>query len=243
MRHINEIVVHCSATPEGKHFTVEDIDRWHRQRGWSGIGYHSVIYLDGTRHIGRPIERIGAHVAGRNRTTIGICYIGGLTVEGRRAKDTRTAAQKKGLIDEMAMLIEAVPTIGTISGHRDYANKACPCFDATAEYAGLIAAVRVKAGDDKPEPAALKPDTVRRDFTQSEIDLGEVERYRVRVPMLNFRKGPPNRDGSLARDVGDLPAGTIVMATGDLAGDWIEVVSPAGYEGWVYAPMLEALDA
>ena len=48
MRKINEIIVHCSATPAGKPYTVEDIDKWHRQRGFDGIGYHFVVYLDGS---------------------------------------------------------------------------------------------------------------------------------------------------------------------------------------------------
>lgn len=54
MRKITEIIIHCSATKEGMDFTVEDIDRWHRQRGFDSIGYHFVIYRDGSLHAGRP---------------------------------------------------------------------------------------------------------------------------------------------------------------------------------------------
>ena len=62
MRKITEIIIHCSATTEGKDFSVEDIDRWHRQRGFNGIGYHFVIYRDGSIHAGRSKRQIGAHV-------------------------------------------------------------------------------------------------------------------------------------------------------------------------------------
>lgn len=61
MRKITEIIVHCSATPEGKDYTVHDIDRWHRARGFKCIGYHYVIYRDGSIHNGRPVEQTGAH--------------------------------------------------------------------------------------------------------------------------------------------------------------------------------------
>ena len=74
-RKISKISVHCSATAEGKDFTVEDIDRWHRQRGLNGIGYHFVIYRDGSIHAGRSKRQIGAHCKGHNTISIGICYI------------------------------------------------------------------------------------------------------------------------------------------------------------------------
>lgn len=76
MRPIKAIVVHCSATPNGQEFFRDDIDAWHKARGWKKIGYHFVIDLDGTIEIGRPVEEIGAHVQGSNAKTIGICMIG-----------------------------------------------------------------------------------------------------------------------------------------------------------------------
>ena len=96
MREITEIIIHCSATVEGKHFTVEDIDRWHKARGWQGIGYHYVIYLDGSIHRGRDLNKIGAHCTGHNKNSIGICYIGGVD-KNNKPKDTRTEAQKESL--------------------------------------------------------------------------------------------------------------------------------------------------
>ena len=93
MRKISEIIVHCAATPEGKAFTVADIDAWHRKRGFRCIGYHFVIYLDGSVHEGRAIEEVGAHCLGHNANSIGICYIGGCATNGKTPKDTRTEAQ------------------------------------------------------------------------------------------------------------------------------------------------------
>ena len=136
MRKIDTIIIHCSATAEGKSFTVADIDRWHRQRGFAQIGYHYVIYLDGSVHKGRPIELVGAHCQGHNTHSIGICYIGGLAADNKTPKDTRTSAQKQSLLALLKELRAKFPS-AKIHGHRDYAAKACPSFDATKEYAHI----------------------------------------------------------------------------------------------------------
>ena len=103
MRKINSIIIHCAATPEGKDFTVADIDRWHKKRGWKGIGYHFVIYRDGSVHEGRPLAQAGAHCVGHNAESIGICYIGGVDAAGK-PKDTRTPQQKEALVKLVAEL-------------------------------------------------------------------------------------------------------------------------------------------
>lgn len=132
-RYINEIIVHCSATPEGKDFTVSDIRRWHLDRGFSDIGYHYVIYRDGSINKGRDESKIGAHCTGHNSNSIGVCYIGGCTADGKTPKDTRTPAQKKSLLELLKELKKKYPA-ASIHSHKDYANKACPSFDATKEY-------------------------------------------------------------------------------------------------------------
>lgn len=132
MRVINEIIVHCSATREGKDITVHDIDSWHKQRGFRCIGYHYVIYLDGSVHIGRPENEEGAHCLGHNRNSIGICYIGGLDINGK-PKDTRTDEQKKSLTELIRTLKTRFPQ-ASIHGHNEFANKACPCFDVKKEF-------------------------------------------------------------------------------------------------------------
>ena len=136
MRKITEIIVHCSATPEGQNFTAEDIDRWHKQKGWQGIGYHYVIELDGSVHKGRNEEVIGAHCLGHNAYSIGVCYIGGLDKWTKASKDTRTDAQKQALIDLLKSLKEKYPN-AIIYGHRDFSKKDCPCFDAKNEYKNI----------------------------------------------------------------------------------------------------------
>lgn len=133
MRKITEIIIHCAATPEGKDFTVQDIDRWHRQRGFKCIGYHFVIYRDGSIHKGRPLDQIGAHCTGHNANSIGICYIGGCAADGKTAKDTRTGAQREALKRLVSELRVAYPQ-ATVHGHREYANKACPSFDVQKEF-------------------------------------------------------------------------------------------------------------
>lgn len=137
MRKLNGIIVHCSATPEGKDFTVADITKWHIARGFNTIGYHYVIYRDGSVHTGRPIEQIGAHCQGHNADTVGVCYIGGLASDGKTPRDTRTLAQKDALVNLLLSLKHKYPSISWIRGHRDFANKACPSFDATKEYKNL----------------------------------------------------------------------------------------------------------
>ena len=127
MRKIEKIILHCSATKEGQNVTTADIDRWHRERGYAKIGYHYVIYLDGSVHTGRSEELLGAHTLGHNASSIGICYIGGLDTAGK-SKDTRTAAQKATLLTLVKELKTRYPN-ATIHGHREFAKKDCPCFD------------------------------------------------------------------------------------------------------------------
>lgn len=136
MRKIDEILVHCAATPEGKDFTVEDIDKWHKARGFKKIGYHFVIYNDGSVHEGRNIEEVGAHCTNHNSRSIGICYIGGVAKDGKTPKDTRTEPQKIALLKLLKELKVKYPK-AEIYGHRDFANKACPSFDAKTEYKNI----------------------------------------------------------------------------------------------------------
>ena len=140
MRKINEIIVHCAATREGRDFTVEDITRWHKARGFATIGYHFVIYRDGSIHEGRPLEQVGAHCVGHNKHSIGICYIGGCASDGKTPKDTRTPEQKEALLSLLRRLKARFPN-ATIHGHRDFASKACPSFDARSEFRSLAVTI------------------------------------------------------------------------------------------------------
>ena len=135
MRTINEIIIHCSATKEGNKISAATIDRWHKDRGWRCIGYHYVVRIDGSIEYGRHVQDIGAHVKGRNKHSIGVCYIGGLDAD-MEPKDTRTRDQKESLLYLLKTLKRLHPD-ATIHGHREFANKACPCFDAHKEYCNI----------------------------------------------------------------------------------------------------------
>lgn len=144
-RNITELIVHCSATPEGRDYTVEQIRKDHKAQGWSDIGYHYVIYRDGTRALGRDVDLVGAHCAagGHNQHSIGICYIGGVanipnTPYNRLpAKDTRTEEQKAALLSLLMDLKKLYPN-AKIYGHHDFEpHKDCPSFNAKNEYKKL----------------------------------------------------------------------------------------------------------
>lgn len=127
-RNIKEIILHCSATAEGKNFHASDIDRWHKAQGWNCIGYNYVIDLDGTIEIGRNIDVSGAHAGSpHNSISMGICYIGGCDSTGKKAKDTRTLQQKESLYKLVHDLLLLYPN-AKVYPHYAFAKKACPSF-------------------------------------------------------------------------------------------------------------------
>lgn len=135
MRAIKEIIVHCSATKPSVDIGAKEIKVWHtRDRHWEDIGYHYVIRRNGFIERGRPEWRQGAHCTGHNRHSIGVCYVGGLDQNGNPA-DTRTPAQKRALLTLLKELVTKYRC--QIHGHKEYAPKACPCFDAYSEYKAL----------------------------------------------------------------------------------------------------------
>lgn len=136
MRDINKIILHCTATPEGRDISADTIRQWHLDRGWSDIGYHYIIYLDGTIKEGRPVERQGAHVRGHNKKSIGIAYVGGCD-SNMSPKDTRTTAQKIAIWDLLTELMNRHIN-STLHGHNEFSSKACPSFDVQIEYKDLI---------------------------------------------------------------------------------------------------------
>lgn len=132
MRQINKIIIHCSATPEGRKTSADEIKSWHLERGFSDIGYHYIVHLDGSISYGRNIDKIGAHSKGQNKMSIGVCYIGGLD-ECLDPKDTRTPQQKESLLILLKTL-KKLHSKAVIYGHRDFSEKACPSFNAFDEY-------------------------------------------------------------------------------------------------------------
>ena len=128
----DQIILHCSATPEGRQITVDQVKEWHLHRGWHDIGYHYVIDLDGVVHEGRDIHKQGAHCRGQNYNSIGICYIGGLSRE-MEPKDTMTQEQMSGLYQithQLRAIFGGLP----IFGHNEFSEKACPSFDVIEKF-------------------------------------------------------------------------------------------------------------
>jgi len=145
MRIINLIVIHCSATKEGKDYDVATVRKWHKQRGFRDIGYHLLIHLDGAVERGRSMSKAGAHAKGYNSYSIGVCYVGGLDLNGK-PKDTRTPEQRNTL-RAIVETIKALYPYADVVGHRDLSVdlngdgmisedewlKACPCFNVKTE--------------------------------------------------------------------------------------------------------------
>lgn len=121
-----EIILHCTATPINMTVTVKDVDRWHKEMGWDGVGYHFLILQDGTLQIGRNLNIAGAHCKGHNKTSIGIAYVGGIDAMGNSA-DTRTKQQRATMRTLINVLKKIYPGI-KVTTHNKYANKDCPCF-------------------------------------------------------------------------------------------------------------------
>ena len=140
MRTLSRIILHCSATPEGREASVDTIRAWHTDpppqgNGWSDIGYHYVIHLDGITEVGRPVSIQGAHVSGENEDSIGVCYIGGLDA-GMTPKDTMTVQQEIAFVE----LVKSLRlTFGYLSvhGHNEYSSKACPSFSVEEKFGFL----------------------------------------------------------------------------------------------------------
>lgn len=127
MRDLNKIIVHCSDTRTDQSFTVHDITRWHKARGWSDIGYHYYIDLKGVLHMGRPLKRSGAHVKGHNKDSVGICLEGGKKPDG-----SKWERPNKNQLEKLAILINFLRNeYGemTLHGHCEFSSKSCPNFD------------------------------------------------------------------------------------------------------------------
>jgi N-acetylmuramoyl-L-alanine amidase len=152
-RKVDLIVIHTTATREDKPYSVEQLARDHKARGFSEPGYHRYIRRDGTVVNLRHFDKIGAHAAGFNKNSIGISYEGGLDVKGQ-PKDTRTPAQIKAIVEQIkeAQAYAGAGAVKRIVGHRDLSPdldgdgqvepnewiKQCPCFDAIPEYKHLL---------------------------------------------------------------------------------------------------------
>ena len=143
MREIKRIIIHCSATPEGRDVSAETIREWHLKRGWSDIGYHYVVDIEGCIHGGRPIDRAGAHVKGHNKDSIGICYVGGVEKERDEngkwvAKDTMTDAQEHAVRELIYAIRMVTDNEISLHGHNEFSAKACPSFKVSEKFKDIL---------------------------------------------------------------------------------------------------------
>lgn len=135
MREIDQIIVHCSATKATMDIGADTIRTWHvEENKWSDIGYHLVIRRNGAVELGRPIEVAGAHAYGHNKTTIGVCLIGGVMEDGKTPDANFTKAQMITLEGLNKLLVALFDIKKDTVGHRDLGDvgKSCPCFDVRA---------------------------------------------------------------------------------------------------------------
>lgn len=138
MRDINRIIIHCSATPEGRDIDAATIKDWHvNGNKWSDIGYHYVIKLNGEIESGRPLDVTGAHVKGHNKDSIGICYVGGAD-EDMNPKDTMLDCQEEAMRELIFSLRMVWDKDLTLHGHNEYASKACPSFKVSQKFEDIL---------------------------------------------------------------------------------------------------------
>mgnify|MGYP003642311506 FL=1 len=116
---MKELIIHCSATPNGRHHNADEIHRWHLDNGWDGIGYHWVITVDGKLQAGRPEYWMGSHARGHNQSSIGVCMI------GTDEFNSEQWAILENLVREKMIQYPGIKVIG----HNEVSSKTCPGFD------------------------------------------------------------------------------------------------------------------
>jgi len=131
-REIKYLIIHCAYTKESMDIDADDIDRWHKAKGWAGIGYNHYIKFDGTRQEGRTLNRAGAHTLGYNNNSIGVCLEGGMSEDGK-PKDTLTIDQWVEVLRLFREYKQLYPNL-ILAGHNQLNKKSCPSFDVR-EYA------------------------------------------------------------------------------------------------------------
>jgi N-acetylmuramoyl-L-alanine amidase len=138
MRDLKRIILHCSATAEGKEISLETIRKWHVEgRGWSDVGYHFLIHLDGDIESARPLDKSGAHTRGHNGDSIGICYIGGVDADNN-PKDTMNDCQEEAFRELVFSLRMVSDEDLTLHGHNEFSSKACPSFKVSEKFSDIL---------------------------------------------------------------------------------------------------------
>lgn len=126
------IVVHCSATGPSQDIGVKEIRKWHvKERDWIDVGYHFVIRRNGTIELGRPLWAIGAHVQNYNRTSVGICLVGGTPDGKSNVEENNFTDEQRAALDTLTVMLSGLYPLAVVQGHRDFkgVQKFCPSFD------------------------------------------------------------------------------------------------------------------
>lgn len=127
-RTVNKLIIHCAATPPNMDIGVKEIRKWHLERGFNDIGYHHVIRRDGKIEDGRPLELVGAHVAGHNTGSIGVCLVGG--VDSKNKPEANFTDEQWRRLRQYVLTFRVEYPKATIHGHNEFdPKKACPSFD------------------------------------------------------------------------------------------------------------------
>ena len=124
------IVIHCSQTRPSQKIGAKDIDRWHRERGWTKIGYHKVVKRDGTIEDGRGLDEIGSHVREYNGNSIGVCIVGGAKEKNyKEPEDNFTGETWESLKKLLEELVLKYPEAKIVGHYNLDKHKTCPNFD------------------------------------------------------------------------------------------------------------------
>jgi N-acetylmuramoyl-L-alanine amidase len=207
---VRQIIVHYTATYDDDQTVDRDVvDRWHKNRGWSGIGYHFLIRQDGTVQRGREVDTVGAH-APPNTGRVGVCYVGGLKRSSgpNVGVDTRTPAQTEALIKIISDLKAGVYNTSVVTvdpdaevlGHRDVGSTQCPGFDVPKWW---------KAVADGKNPRPQKPPTNTADLPP------------VRTPDVKEDPEPPKPPAPVTgKDVGAVGAAGAIGVLAIVSNIW-----------------------
>jgi N-acetylmuramoyl-L-alanine amidase len=220
------LTVHYTATYEDQDVDIADIDRWHRNQGYAGVGYHRYVKRSGLVQFGRSLSRTGAHVKNQNTKNLGICYEGGLKrATGKDVgDDTRTPAQKVELEKMIREFLNQFPTIKRVVGHKDLAKTQCPGFDVGAWWAATTRGLYVAAPGSTwtNAPVASYP-VLFRGVKNQKRKVAELQGYMWRLGwplVVDGIFGEKTENAVKAFEVGNklVPDGRVGTA------EWIEIL-------------------
>lgn len=179
-RDVDLLIIHCTATKPSMDIGAEEVNDWHIQRGWNGIGYHAVIRRNGVVEGGRPLGTVGAHAQGYNSRSVGVSLVGGVD-ENNNPQNNFTVAQMSSLRTYVAEFLSKCPNAKVI-GHNQVSSKACPSFDVQSWLAPNFP--DAMSGDDFASSYPSHGDSSKTPLSASsdkKTDTGPTEGYKADV--------------------------------------------------------------